>query len=212
MVTVEWWGLWGVEGVEGALDFLAVFPTQCSGNCRSKSGSSPWNSGISDACRRTGKCGMGVQLCQLDVSKHEWQRGHPSAKGWHKLLWWLDVEHDVCFLKLLLLSQWEQWQDCDLLKSLLCLGHNRWSVVCPFGSGCVDALNKICLSGVVFLREESCWDSPVQSGQNHHSCNTVHWGSGSQMTHSSTNKTYIIIGHHTDCVRVSVWLLVTVLH
>ena len=58
--------------------------------------------------------------------------------------------------------------------------HNRWSVMCPFGCGYIDALNEICLGGMVFLRGESCWGSPVQIGQINHSCNTVHWGSGGQ--------------------------------
>ena len=34
--------------------------------------------------------------------------------------------------------------------------HNRWSVICPFGCGYINALKKICLGGMEFLGEESC--------------------------------------------------------
>ena len=61
-------------GVVTVLDvaqlFLAVFPVQCSGSCWSKSGSGPWNSGVSDVCSRSGEAWGGQLLCQLGVSWH----------------------------------------------------------------------------------------------------------------------------------------------
>ena len=115
----------------------------------------------------------GVQLCLL-VSQHA-RQGNPLAKRWHKLLQCLEEECEVCLLKLPSLS-WQEWQqDCDVLKCLICQG-----VICPFGCGCFNALNEICLGGMVFLRKGSCWGSPLQSGQIHHSHNTWHQSSGSQ--------------------------------
>ena len=53
-------------------------------------------------------------------------------------------------------------------------------MICPFGCGDIDASNKICLGGMVFVRGGILLGSPVQSGQIYHSHNTVHWGSGGQ--------------------------------
>ena len=82
-----------------------------------------------------------------------------------------------------------------LLKLLL---HSGWSVICPFGCGYIDALNEISLGGMVLLMKEACCGSPVQCGQIHHSHSTAHWVVAAKMTHLSTNKTSIIVGHHTD--------------
>ena len=71
-------------------------------------------------------------------------------------------------------SGWKKSVMCAFLNCYFCCGgngggtvtcwnvspigdHNRLGVICPFGYGCIDALNEICLGGIVFLREESCW-------------------------------------------------------
>ena len=59
MTVLEWWVYRELKVLIVAWLFLVVFPIQCGVHCWSKTSSGPWNSGMSDICRRSGKCGMG---------------------------------------------------------------------------------------------------------------------------------------------------------
>ena len=121
------------------------------------------------------------------------------AEGWCQLLWWLEEECEVCFLKLLFLS-WHGGVTVIFCNVSYVWNHVR-SVISPSGCGCNDASNEICCGGVVFLMEEFCEGSPRHSGQIHNSHNTGHQGSGSKMTCLSTDKSLTVTGHDADCRR-----------
>ena len=79
MTVLEQWDVWGLKVLgTDLLSSLAVFPMQCSESCWSKTGSSPWNSGLSDACGRSGKCEMGCDYAF-------WVCHGVSDDGWHPL-------------------------------------------------------------------------------------------------------------------------------
>ena len=140
------------------------FSMQCSESCWSETHSGPWNSGMSDICRR-GECRMGHNYASWVCHSMSGNGGMHQPKGSMNCLQWLGEECDVCLLKLLLLlSWWEQLCDCNWLKCSHIHVHSGWSVFCLFGCGYIIVLNETCLGGMVFQREESCLGSPVQSG------------------------------------------------
>ena len=210
MTILEWWGLLGVWRSWMWL-FLTVSPVQCSGSCWNETGSTPWNSGMSDVCRRGSKCGIGCNYAS-------WMcHSRSSNRGIH----WPKTCMSCCggCMRSMMCAFWNfcccHGENGSITVTCWNVSHvwdhNRWIVICPFGCGYIDAFNKICLGGMVFLMEESCWGSPLQSGQIH-SCNTVYWGSGCQ------NDSFVLkqnIYHHWTSYwswRVSAWLLLVVLH
>ena len=137
--------------------FLAEVPVLCSGSCWTETSSRLW-SGVGDICGRSGECMMGC----------DYARWCHSISG-DRSIYWPKGRVSCC-------SGWKRSVRCAFLNCYFCCGgngggtvtclnvspfgdHNRWSVICPFGYGCIDALNEICLRSIAFLREEACWGS-----------------------------------------------------
>ena len=145
----------------------------------------------------------GVQLCQL-VSLHGVVMGQSiwsKCALWTAVVaaWW--VAWGVPFKTApsvtvgIVVGLWPGWNVSYVWD------HNKWSVICSFRLWVYQ-----CLKGdlswwhVVFLREESCWGTPVQRCPKFITVITLGiWGSGSPKwpVHPQT-KHLSLSGHHTD--------------
>ena len=168
----------------------------CSRSCWSESGSGPWNSGLSDVCGRSGECGMGCNYASWMCHSGNGIRASTGLKGGMSCcssrcrVWCVPSETATPVTRRMVVGFWsaEMYPMSGTIVSgvwpvppgiLMPWTRSVLVVWCSWGKNLVGTV--LCKVAQFITAITLCISEVV-----------------AKMTCLSTNKTSIIIGHHTD--------------